>query len=85
MRATPEDYALFGLEPGATQEALRAAWLELVKQWHPDRCDAADATAKLQAINAAWMRICDEPLPPPPAWATNPLGDFLNELQRRGR
>jgi len=67
-RAVPgeEDaYAVLGMPAGATDEALRAAWLRLVRENHPDslasRGVPADFVAraghKVARINAAWDRI----------------------------
>lgn len=67
-------YALFELDPGASQEDLKAAYLDLVKVWHPDRYarDSArlrhKAEQKLKAINLAYERLraftSGVPLPP---------------------
>jgi DnaJ like chaperone protein len=60
-----DPWALLGLAPGAAQEEIRAAWLKLTRENHPDRLIAAGmppefvevATAKMAAINAAYDRL----------------------------
>ena len=58
----PEDisaHELFGLTPGFTKSQLRAAWLRLARELHPDRWSAAAPAARkmkeaaLQRVNAA--------------------------------
>ncbi len=64
--AEAEDaYAILGAARGATPEELRAAWLRLVRENHPDSLAArgvppefiARASEKVARINAAWDRI----------------------------
>ena len=58
-------YAVLGATPDATPEALRAAWLRLMRENHPDSLAAkgvppefiARASEKVARINAAWDRI----------------------------
>lgn len=57
-----EDLRTLGLEPGATSDDIRKAWLDLTKVWHPDRFtsdpDLRDkAEEKLKEINAAYERL----------------------------
>lgn len=52
-------YDVLGVGPAATAEQTRAAYLTLVKTWHPDRFAAAPALAaraeeQLKEINAAY-------------------------------
>jgi DnaJ like chaperone protein len=66
-RAPGEDdaYAVLGTTQAATNEALRAAWLRLMRENHPDSLAArgvpaefiASASDKVARINAAWDRI----------------------------
>jgi curved DNA-binding protein CbpA len=56
------DYALLEVEPGASPEQIRRAYLDLVKVWHPDRFpNDPDLTAKadqrLMEINLAYERL----------------------------
>jgi DnaJ like chaperone protein len=63
---TAEDaYVVLGLPRSATTEQLRAAWVRLMRENHPDSLAArgvpkefiARATEKVARINAAWDRI----------------------------
>lgn len=67
-RAVPDEedaYAVLGMPHGATGEALRSAWLRLVRENHPDSLASrgvppefvARAGEKAARINAAWDRI----------------------------
>lgn len=87
MKSTRRDYELLGIAPGASPEQVRTRWLDLVKQSHPDRvppAEVASATARVQALNDAYARICAAPLPDDtPGWAISPLADFLGGLRSR--
>jgi hypothetical protein len=53
---------VLGLEPGATEQAVKDAYRDLVKVWHPDRfgSDArlrAKAQEKLKEVNAAFKDL----------------------------
>lgn len=58
-------YAILGMPRGATDEALRQAWLKLMRENHPDSLASrgvpaefiARAGEKVARINAAWDRI----------------------------
>ncbi len=58
-----EQFAILDLEPNASSEELRAAYLDLVKVWHPDRYQHESARLrkraeeKLKAINRAYDLI----------------------------
>ena len=56
-----ECYRLFELEPGAGAEAVKQAYRELLKVWHPDRFPDAKfqrrATEKTKALNEAYQKI----------------------------
>jgi DnaJ like chaperone protein len=66
-RATdePDPYAALGISRGASDEAVRAAWRQLMRENHPDSLAArgvppefvARASEKVARINAAWDRI----------------------------
>lgn len=57
-----EDLKTLELEPGASADDIRKAWIDLTKVWHPDRF-ASDpdlqerAEEKLKGINAAYERL----------------------------
>jgi DnaJ like chaperone protein len=65
--ALPEDspWAILGLTPGASAEAIRAAWLALIKEHHPDRLTGKGvplefvraAQARVAAINVAYETL----------------------------
>lgn len=60
-----DPYTILGLEPGASREAVRAAWRRLARQHHPDALRGrgvpeefvALAERKLAAINEAYNRL----------------------------
>jgi hypothetical protein len=61
-----EAYRILELSPGATEEEVRRAWLDLTKVWHPDRFgNDADlrrkAEQKLKEINEAYETILGGP------------------------
>jgi DnaJ like chaperone protein len=61
----PDPYATLGVARSAPDDAVRAAWKQLMRDNHPDGLAAkgvppefvARATAKVATINAAWDRI----------------------------
>ncbi len=63
--ADEDAYAVLGMPRGATDEALRQAWLRLMRENHPDSLASrgvppefiARAGEKVARINAAWDRI----------------------------
>lgn len=59
--AAGSPYEVLGVQPGVSQEQLRAAYRELVRRLHPDRNPGfvAEATERLAAINAAYEQLCD--------------------------
>ncbi len=60
-----DPYAMLGINRSATDEAVRAAWKQLMRDNHPDGLAAkgvpaefiARATDKVARINAAWDRV----------------------------
>lgn len=65
--ALPEDspWAILGVEPGASPEAIRAAWLAMIKEHHPDRLSGKGvpqefvqvAQARVAALNVAYEQL----------------------------
>ncbi len=61
----PDPYGVLGVERAASDEAVRAAWKQLMRENHPDGLAArgvppefiARATEKVANINAAWDRV----------------------------
>lgn len=53
-----DPYKVLGVSPSATQEEIRAAYMALVKKYHPDRYQDSDlkkqAEDKMKQINAAY-------------------------------
>ena len=50
-------YTELGLDPGASDAEVKAAWRRMVSRWHPDRNASAEAAALIQRINGAYERI----------------------------
>jgi DnaJ like chaperone protein len=67
-RPADDPYGILGIDPGATDQHIRARYKTLVRDNHPDRHIAAGmpeelvaiATERLAAINAAYDRIARE-------------------------
>jgi curved DNA-binding protein CbpA len=71
-------YELLEVSPNATAEEIKAAYLRLAKQWHPDRfsgSEKAGAEQRFRALNEAYTAVKDPsrrasvPLPSPKAAA----------------
>lgn len=66
--ATPDPYAVLGVEPDDDLEAIRRVWRAEVRESHPDRMQARGvpqeairlAEKRLIAVNAAWEQIVAE-------------------------
>jgi curved DNA-binding protein CbpA len=57
-------YQIIGVQPGTSPKALKKAYRDLVKRWHPDRFPGdsekrQEAEEKLKSINLAFERIQD--------------------------
>jgi len=48
-----ECYDELGLEPGSSDDEVKAAWRRLSARWHPDRNGSPQALRKIQRINRA--------------------------------
>jgi hypothetical protein len=60
-------YRVLDVPHDASPRAIKAAYRQLVKRWHPDRykpgsAEQADATLMTRLLNAAYARIEDAPL-----------------------
>ena len=64
-------YELLEVAPTASAEEVKAAYLRLAKQWHPDRfsgAEKANAEERFRALNEAYTALKDPARrPPPPA------------------
>jgi DnaJ-domain-containing protein 1 len=49
-----EAYKILGLKPGASPQEIRRAYRSLVKKYHPDKNNSADANDKFIAIQTAY-------------------------------
>lgn len=51
-------YEILGVSPNASKESIKAAWIKLVKQYHPDRNPGNKAAEeKLKRINQAYDMV----------------------------
>lgn len=59
--ARAEAWATLGVAPGTTGEPLRAAWLQLIQRWHPDRArtpeDVIVCNRRMAEVNAAYRSL----------------------------
>ena len=55
----PDHYATLGVEPTATPAAIRAAYLGLMREYHPDRNPSGEATLRAQTIIGAFKVLGD--------------------------
>ncbi len=56
---TGDYYAILEIDASAEPEVVEAAYRALVRKYHPDVSDAADAEARIRAINAAYAVLRD--------------------------
>lgn len=56
---TQDHYAILGVSPTADPAAIRAAYLALMREFHPDRNSSPAATLRAQAIIAAFKVLGD--------------------------
>jgi hypothetical protein len=52
-------YQIMGVELGASPDAVKRAFRELAKKYHPDVSDAPDAAQRMLAINEAYRTLND--------------------------
>lgn len=55
--ALDDPYAILQVDRGASRRQVRAAYVALIRQLHPDVNDSADATARAAALNAAYENL----------------------------
>ncbi len=51
---TPDHYAILGVSPTSEDVVIRAAYLALMRRYHPDRNSSAEAAERAQAITNAY-------------------------------
>src|SRR5688500_14770972 len=56
---TPNHYSTLGLSPASEDVVIRAAYLALMRRYHPDRNPSAEAAARARAIAAAYAVLGD--------------------------
>ena len=54
-------YKILGVEEEASEEEIRARWIELTKYYHPDRGMTEEGDEKIKEINEAYEILKDEP------------------------
>src|SRR4030042_1767573 len=52
-------YEILGVEEGASEEEIRARWIELAKRYHPDLGKTKEADEKIKEINEAYEVLKD--------------------------
>ncbi|MEZ6233735.1 MAG: DnaJ domain-containing protein [Phycisphaerales bacterium] len=55
-------YPILGVEPDASADELARAYRVLVRRWHPDVCDEADASEQLARVTKAYKILRDQEL-----------------------
>ena len=56
---TPDYYATLGVAPSSEDVVIRAAYLALMRRYHPDKNASAEAAARVRAITAAYAVLGD--------------------------
>jgi len=54
-----DPYVTLGIEPGADEAAIRAAYRAAMKRYHPDQNSSADAAERASEVAAAYKLLCD--------------------------
>jgi DnaJ domain len=60
---TMDPYAVLGVQPGSSPEAIARAYRQKAKEWHPDVRGSEDALRRMALINAAYEQIRDGRVP----------------------
>jgi curved DNA-binding protein CbpA len=55
----PDPYKILQVDPEAEDEVIAAAYRRLARKYHPDTASGAEATGRMEAINAAWEVLGD--------------------------
>ena len=56
---TPDYYATLGVAPSSEDVVIRAAYLALMRRYHPDRNPSAEAATRARAITTAYAVLSD--------------------------
>ena len=54
-------YEILGVEEEASEEEIRARWIELTKRYHPDLGETEEGDERIREINEAYETLKDEP------------------------
>ena len=71
---TPDYYATLGVAPTSEDVVIRAAYLALMRRYHPDRNSSAEAAERARAITAAYAVLSD--------WDRRAEYDWMRAQQR---
>ena len=55
----PDPYKVLQVDPEAEDEVIAAAYRRLARKYHPDTATGAEASGRMEAINAAWEVLGD--------------------------
>ena len=88
---TADPFAVLGVEPDASLDAVAERYRRLAKQWHPDRGGGDEAARRMAEINAAydllrsgaWQERKAPRARPRPHTRRAPAGAWLSEPVRR--
>lgn len=53
-------YAILGVSPGATAEAIKSAYRKKANQYHPDKNASPDAATRFREVQEAYEVLSDE-------------------------
>lgn len=72
-------YETLGLKPPCTAEEIKAAYRKQAKEWHPDICQAPEATEKFKEIQQAYETLSGDKLQ-----QNNFTNDIFRDMFKRG-
>lgn len=59
----PDPYEVLGVERGASEEEVKTAYRQKVKQYHPDRCEREDAEELFKQVKEAYEAVYERAEP----------------------
>lgn len=83
MHSTEDHYATLGVPPRSPAADIRAAYLDLMRRFHPDRNDSPEAVDRAHAIIAAFAVLGNVEQRLHYDWARRRAADAAAEAQRR--